>query len=770
MHKFFILVFTFITLSMSAQIGTGNWREHFPYRYTIDVCEGNNDLIYCATPHAVFTFNKTDNSIERLFKGHGLFDTDITSINYYKAYDLLLVGYFNGNIDVISQGNTINISDLQSSTITANKTINEIYFEDEFAYLSCGFGIVVVDLTRYEVADTYYLGDNASHLVINDLERTEDHWYAATNSGVYRASVTSSFLSNSNVWEKLSTTELADADSSYIDIDINSSSMYLLMSGELGESIYYKSVEDNVWTLWDEYHEETVRSILLEEDFIGVNVWGGFIKHHLDHSVDFGHWGYNGLETKGDEVIYDENGWFWFANEKSGLGGTNFESEIQVAQIRSPYSANARKLDIYNHNVWVAGGGLSAAWVSKWSSVGVYGMVDETWYSSKDFHSENYTDVIDVAINPLKNSEVYACSWHDGLIHIQDQEVVEVFNSSNSILPVVSTEANEFSSISSVDFDNEGNLWFVVPYMEYPLFVRKANGDFDSFDLSSILGGSDRAIEVFAANNGYIWIVVRGKGIVVYDYNSTLSDKTDDRYILLTSEEGKGGLPTLTNYCIEEDIDGEIWIGGEEGPAIIYSPESIFTDEESDAQQILITQDGNAQLLLSTEVINGISIDGGNRKWIATQFSGVYLLSSDGINQIYHFTSTNSPLLSNTVFDVALNHDNGEVFFATDKGIVSFTSDATNFYEEMDDVQVYPNPIRPEYHGVITIDGLSRDADVKITDIEGNLIYHTFAEGGRATWDGLRIDGSRPATGVYLVFVSNEDGKKTAVSKIAFVK
>jgi ligand-binding sensor domain-containing protein len=202
---------------------------------------------------------------------------------------------------------------------------------------------------------------------------------------------------------------------------------------------------------------------------------------------------------------------------------------------------------------------------------------------------------------------------------------------------------------------------------------------------------------------------------------------------------------------------------------VIYNPEAIFSGDDFDAQQILIEQDGNIQILLETETINCIEIDGANRKWIGTVNSGAYLMSEDGVEQIRHFNTENSPLPSNNIFDIAINQDNGEVYFGTEKGIVSYVSDATNFVEEMEEIMIYPNPVHPDYDGLIAIDGLSRDVDVKISDMAGNVVYQTMANGGRATWNGLDFNGNKVSTGIYLVFITSDDGQSTSVGKVAFI-
>lgn len=771
MKKNLILLLSFISIQSFSQIGVGQWREHFPYRHTVDVCVGNQGIIYCATPFSVFSYNKNDNSVERYFKGNGLSDTDVTTINFSQEDDVLVVGYENGNLDLIVQGQLINVPELHTSSILADKRVNEVYFYQHKAYLSCGFGIVVVDLQKFEISDTYFLGDNASFIFVNDLERTDDFWYAATENGIYRASTSSAFLSNATAWSKL--TNLPSNDINYLEVNINAQSIYLLADPNYdvtNRSIYYQTIGDSTWSAWDLYQNHYIRTIYLTEDEVSVSDWESYFRYELNHNETGHYWGYAGMETQGNKIVRDEEGWYWFANENTGLGGTPFSNyKSEKIDLNSPFKVNARTVDAYNNNVWIAAGGVSGAFVSQWSKAGLYGFVDEEWHNSRDFSDLRPADVLDVSINPNDNSEVFGASWHDGLVHIKDFNIIDIYDETNSTLEPEYYEGQEFTGVTSVDFDQESNLWFTAAHSNYPLHVRKADGSFQKFSFNTDITDENIVLNVFASSNNFIWIFIRGKGILVLDTKGTITDTSDDQYKLLSSEEGNGGLPSEYCYSITEDLDGEIWIGTQKGPAIFYSPESIFTETDFDAQQILITQDGNAQLLLATEVITGIEIDGGNRKWLATQNSGAYLLSADGTNQISHFTQENSPLLSNSLSDLAINHDNGEVFFVTERGVISYLGDATNFYEEMDNVQVYPNPVRPEYDGLITFDGLVRDADVKITDIQGNIVYHTIAEGGRAIWNGKRFDGSRPATGVYLVFITNDNGSSTKVSKVAFV-
>jgi hypothetical protein len=217
------------------------------------------------------------------------------------------------------------------------------------------------------------------------------------------------------------------------------------------------------------------------------------------------------------------------------------------------------------------------------------------------------------------------------------------------------------------------------------------------------------------------------------------------------------------------DLDGEVWVGTDAGPAIFYSPDAAIDGSSINAQQILIEQDGNLQILLETENITSIAVDGGNRKWLGTSSSGVFLMSEDGTKEILHFTAENSPLLSNEILSIEVNQETGEVFFGTEQGLISYRGEATEGDQFFSNVLVYPNPVKEDYFGPVAIKGLAINTDVKITDIAGRVVYFTKSIGGQAIWDGNNFEGVRAKTGVYLVFATDDQGEFGKVAKILFI-
>ena len=224
---------------------------------------------------------------------------------------------------------------------------------------------------------------------------------------------------------------------------------------------------------------------------------------------------------------------------------------------------------------------------------------------------------------------------------------------------------------------------------------------------------------------------------------------------------------------VVEDRNGSLWIGTTNGPFVVNNHKRLLDLSSTAFTRIKIPRNDGTDLadyLLENENIVAIAVDGANRKWIGTEANGVYLISEDGLESLHHFTQSNSPLPSDNILSLVTDNNSGIVYMGTDKGLIGYQSDAIEGKESYSDVYAYPNPVRPDYSGVITITGLMENSLVKITDINNNLIYQANSLGGQICWDGLNVNGNRVATGVYLVYSSIEDGKEGCVTKILFVK
>ncbi|MEW6467753.1 MAG: two-component regulator propeller domain-containing protein [Bacteroidota bacterium] len=770
------LLCLFASATAFAQIAIGQWRDHLPYKTGIAVTEGGG-YVYCATDNAVFTLKKSDNAFEKLSKVTGLSDVGVSDVKYNSYNGVVLISYRNGNLDLVQGLGVFNISDIKRSNIIANKIINSIYYSGRYAYLACGFGIVKFDTERREVSDTYYIGANGGYINVLDITMSGNFIYAATDSGIFRASLSAPNLADFNAWSRF--TGLPQG--SYNTICAMGNRVFANYSRFLTSNQTIVQQDTLLMfdgTSWDYFTPDTsgfvCRSLEPHGNTMVATYNGYIVTYDINLAVaEIVSSFQTGFFIDPSQSVRDADNYLWIADRVNGLirNWDTWTNERFAPD--GPATNKVYNMDLRQGALWVAPGERSDLWINQYNWDGAFSFVEEEW-GAHNFNSnpELYSvrDIVDVTIDPNNTKHVYMGSLGRGLIEYNNGVITEIWNDSNSTLEVrCDAPTSGWVGVFGSAFDEDGNLWVTNSLSNNGLSVRKADGSWLSFNLSAVLNCQTLG-QIIVTKSGQKWIILpRGGGILVFDDNGTIGNPNDDNMKKLTSAAGQGGLPSNEVYSIAEDEDGEIWVGTDAGIAVFYSPEDIFGNDPSDAQQILIEQDGHTQILLETEVVTAICIDGANRKWLGTQNAGVFLMSPDGTKEIHHFDETNSPLFSNNVTSIAINGSTGEVFIGTAKGILSYKGTATEGTDEFGDVYAYPNPVRPGYGGVIAIKGLVKDADVKITDITGTLVYQTKALGGQAIWNGNNFKGERARSGIYLVFCSNDDGTKTYVTKICIV-
>ena len=774
MKKLWILLITAtLAAPLCSQLSVGTWRDHLPYEEATAIAIGA-DRVFAATPFSAFRYLFEDNSIELFSKTNGLAESNVTAIDYLESKEICVIGYQNGNIDLIQGLEVFNINDIKLSSFVGDKQINDVTFRNDKAYLSTGFGIVVLDLDAREVADTWFINGQNNIVSVNQIVFDDTHWYAATDNGIFRADVNNNFLANFQNWTKLEDLPLPDLDYAEITFFGDDRLLALELNGNQS-AIWSMDLETETWGYLPGFEELGIFNIDANQDQLVVCTFQRVERFATDlSSLGFRNFITGVLMNPRQAKLSDSND-VWIASQFGGLLRWGADDTENIFTPTGPPSNECRRLDAYNDNIWVASGGVNVIWNNRYAKDGVYGLVDDRWNEVALLEGENaigsINDFMDVAVDPTNNSRVMFGTWEEGLVEVVNGVITNIYNEENSPLMIRPSDTGGWIGIGGVDYDESGNLWMTNTYSENPLILRTASGNFVPMNFGGEIDEEQLIGDVMVDVNNYVWVILpRGEGMLVRDTRGTLADPTDDSFRRLINEEGEGGLPTNDVFCFEEDIDGEIWIGTAQGIAVFYAPTSIFSSDNFDAQQILITQDGNVQILLETEIVTCIEIDGSNRKWVGTQGNGVYLFSPDGLSQIEHFTAENSPLLSNNITDIALNQRNGEVFFATENGISSYQGSATNFDQEINNITVYPNPVEADYEGSITIDGLAYQTDVRITDMAGNAVFATTSFGGRAIWDGTNFNGERVSTGVYLVFASNDDGSATNVGKVAVIR
>ena len=774
-NRYFLFLILVLGLSanlFSQGIAIGEWRSHLPYQRVIDV-ELADQKVYAATPYDLFVYDKTDHSLSILNKVNGLNDIGIKKISYSSAENTLLIAYSNTNIDLVNSDGITNLSDIKNKELVGNKTINNILFIGKYAYLSCGFGIVVIDIQRQEVYDTYLIGPNGGYINVNDLATFNNTLYAATESGVYYASLDSPNLADFNQWTKDS--RLRHPNFNYNLIESFNDKIYLNYTRNAYNTDTMFVFNGNEWNYFDKTNTSLHRQFRANNDhFVIVNHFDFYVYNEKMELVSII---YQPEATSIEPLagVYENDEAIWIGDRKRGLlrvHNSGFSAEQFLPN--GPGTTNVYELKAADGNVWVASGGRRNDWGKRYMVDGVFSFDGSSWKTYNSSNTSGFdtiSDFVSVAVDPLNPKKAYIGTWQDGVLEFTDYQLTNIYSVTNSSLRPWLADPN-LVNISGLAFDSFNNLWVANTGTTNLLSVRKTDGSWKSFYLGSEASGSDIGNMIVDKNN-YKWVLRRSNGpVMVFNDNNTLDNTGDDRLKILTTSPNTGNIPGNAVYSLAVDQDGAVWIGTDKGPAIVYNPERIFEQGANyDVQQILVPRNdgtGQADFLLGSEKILAIAVDGANKKWFGTE-NGAFLMSSDGLEQIFYFNTDNSPLLSNTVNSIAITAD-GEVFFGTPNGIISFKGNATPPSPVNTDVFAYPNPVRPEYSGPIAIKGVVRNAIVKITDLSGNLVFQTRSEGGQAIWDGRILNGNHVNPGIYLVFISDDEGVETLATKVMVMR
>jgi len=754
-----------------SQIGMGQWRMHIPHSKGIDVAYGNG-FAMCALSSGVLAYDASAGEYHIYDNMNGLSDIKVSCITYHPVTKSFFVGYKNGNIDqILSDGSVINIPGIYLAPGIGNKTINKFTVDGTRILTSTGFGIVVLDPAKREIKDTYYPGN--STISILDAEVYNDTIYAVTESGCFKGAVSNNFLADPNQW--LNDLRFpAIVGGSYGRLGVKDGELYVLKKKDVygSDSIMKLTATGMVMQFGAQFDME-----ILDFNIVNNNFALTFDNALLVYN------GAGGLEryignyqnTTPNPVAASWDGTrYWVADGLNGL--VRFENEYSYSFISKagPPKDDFFSVNAYNGKIVVTSG-IQDRVEFNYKRTGAYTFKDESWtlynQSSQALWSDNFTYDISVgAINPLNEEEIALGSYaNNGLSIVNGSTVTNVYNGGNSILEST-TLGNGYVCVSALEYDESGNLWICNGYSNNPLKVKLADGTWQAFNTGS--STTDKYTTKLAIDyNSNKWFGVYGTGLVGFNDNGTPSVTSDDTYKVLTTGEGNGNLPSDVVTAIACDFDNEIWIGTENGFVVLYNSESLFTSSGViDATKILVKFEGNVEDLLGDTPITDIEIDGGNRKWIATASTGIFLLSADGQEVIAQYSKENSPLISNNILDMDFNHNTGELFIVTDLGLVSLRTDASYEDQKYETTTVFPNPVTPEYDGMITIQGIRYNSDVKITDVAGNLVYQTTSNGGTATWNGKTLTGEKVVSGVYVIWTATNEGKGKKVGKVAIVR
>lgn len=757
-------------MPLQGQIAIGKWRDHLSFT-SVNHVEPASDRIYAAGTMGMFYYDTEEMTLNLMTKTSGLSDIGIATFAYDAASHYLVIAYSNSNVDLVKDDKVYNISDIKRGSIDGSKTISHIRFYNRRAYLACDFGIVVINLARHEIENTYHLGKQGNHYAVRDIAFHKGNIVAATEIGLASAPQDDPYLNIETHWNWDSGSILAGRPILQLESDGELLTALTYLVDPSYKMIYHEQ-PDGTFALQSEGNILSLRRnergfVVLKEDTLSV--------YDADFRVAEQRTDIGGYDLQAHDAILDNEGRLWVGHSWMGL--------LQMPADRSwafpltpngPQSSSAYRLVANGGSMLLCPGGKTTTFSNAYQPAELCTFAGGKWSSLNDPKGlkSALRDIVDVAADPNDSTHLLAASWGYGIVDIRNNEIKKVFSDTNSQGTLTMHQEGSFRTLltGAVAFDNEGAAW-ITNSMQYRGLVRYSpDGTWKAFSISPMIeseGQFDHII--WDSIHGYKWFYGNKlRRIYVHDGVS--------KQAYVDPNHGSKLETNAVNALVQDRL-GDIWIGTNKGIKVIYDAYRVFQNggmgemAPVNCNNIIISAGGIDEYLMAYENITCITVDGANRKWVGTATGGVYLISPNGLEELQHFTTANSPLYSDKIITLAVDPRSGELFIGSDKGVQSYRSTAT-WAEEIPSEQAYafPNPVRAGYEGPIAIKGLTRDGLVHITDAAGHVVYATQALGGQAIWDGRNHDGHKVASGTYYVFAANEKGDFKTVTKILIIR
>lgn len=781
-----VVLFLAMWCQAVAQNAVGDWRIHssFVGAEVLSVAESKNWVYYLSggTQRVVkgedgkwhtlrilegdlFRLDKETDENEALSVVNDLSDISIKQIYYNDDKDYLVVIYSNSNIDIIkSDGAVVNMPEIKNVVMTMSKSINDVTFANGVIYLATDFGYVVIDDNKFVVKESHLYGKavlSAAQLGNTLLLSTADGIYYG-DAGQYHELLSSFSLNKSMPNGRI--------------YPLTGNKFFRVTSKV---RIATMTIDDEGKTTFNEGDIIQGKATLMQKTV------GGYMLNVPDQGKCY--------KTDEEGNIVEEiettelcsahpsgNGTPWAAGSK-GLH--------QMGQ-ESYYLPNALS---FSSPLWMTyNKGKDLLYVSTPTANAFYkSMTMQSFINT--FDGIQWKDVTPegapsngtywIEFLPGDDDTYFVGGWTTGLFKVTNNEIVQRYTADNS--PLVKRDG-AMHPITSID--RYGNVWVVQsfenaehPVMVLPAAKAKLNqttaNDWIVTDIEEAYTGHTQQACFMSTRYGNNDIKLFTDGdfempLIMWNSGGEISQHPDRvSYSKLTDQDGLTfGWTNI--LCLAEDLNGLVWMGCTEG-IVSFNPAQAFSDNFKVNHIKVPRNDGTgmADYLLDGIQVNDIAVDGANRKWIATQTSGLFLVSADGTQIINKFNTTNSPLSSNTVYQVCCNPNSNSVFITTPGGLLEYFSDSSPAETSYSDIYAYPNPVRPDFMGNVTITGMMDNTLIKIADASGNVIRQLKSTGGMATWDCCDQHGQLVKTGVYMVICSQANGSgNAAVTKIAVIR
>ncbi len=753
MARFLIATIALLmALTARAQIVGESWRDHLSYNNCKAVAV-SADEVFCATSTSLFSYNKIDGRVRHLTTIEGLSDMGVGSIAYNDEVRRLVIGYSNGNIDLMDDnGRVYNMPGLKDKNISMSKNVNHISFDGSRAYLSCDFGLTTIDIKRREFVDTYILGADGRQIRINCSAVFGGYLYAFSDDGLMRGRLDNPFLTDMKNWEYLS---IDGYRLNAVSGCVFSGRLYVGMN--IDDTIGRLAAFDGQsWTMVAD-SLPAIRTLTSRGDRMAMCTaeWSAI---YDDSIAERGRcW------TPNATMAFADGDVIWISHSFSGLGRYLYGDYMSICP-QGPPNNNFYRVCYNAGNILVAPGGINLPSAKMYRPANVFTYDGIGWSDiNKGRHTDvaQCKDIIGFATHNNPNHYI-AVVWRQGILEYNNDtwEHIET--------PDISGKFND--AVSSCAFDNSGNLWMARAFTQKPISVRTSTGEWFQHRYGNNMAGQHTG-KLICTRNDDLWLVQPyGGKILVWNANGTPESSADDNYECFTPSDERGQELNSSINDIAQDRNGAVWIASDEGVYVYDHPEYILQGKSYYGRRPQMIEEGYYQSLLITEVVTSIAIDGGNRKWFGTESGGIFVISSDGTEQYAVYNKDNSPLFSNNVLSLAIDDDRGIIYIVTDRGLQSAVISSTKPDAGMSSVYAAPNPVPADYFNDVTIHGLADETVVRITDLRGNLVHETMSNGGGALWNLCNRDGRRVETGIYLIQCTTTDGVTRNVGKIHVVK
>lgn len=768
-YKFLIVYFILyhlasFDLSAQSDIPVGTWRTHFSY-YQIKAIEETDKYIYAASENGLFRIDPQTKITDKISKIQGLNDNRISVLKYHEALSTLIIAYESGNIDLVDkEGYIINVNDIfRSGSIVGAKRINHVYIDGDFAFLSCAFGLVKLDVRKIEIAEDYRnlgLGNNSQiEIRSSTVNLNRDSIYISSSQGIMQAPLNNSVnLQDVNNWRLFGASQGIPTNG-FGEIVSLDNSIFVTRNTDNSASLY--QYESGQWVQRNPGLGSVIRKLKKDGDKMilltgnNIQIWND--PDTFSNVIS----NINIFPIPGNFLI-DKNGDYWISSPDRGLL-SNLDGEYQFYNPNGPFKDLVARMAFNDGTLVVTSGGRRTNFTQQLNAFGYSIFVNNEWINYLPRELPN-TSNIGIFLRDLYEPYFYRAentlaigSIGYGVLMQYDQDSFQVFNSTNSTLFNI-LDGFASTRVTAMTENRAGEL--VLANTESPTPIHFYSPESGWRTLAFGAANLDRVDGLLTDEGNNIWcrlINITG-GLIVFN-------EEENQIRTLNSAEGSGNLPTNAVNDMAIDLDGDIWVGTNDGVAVFFNPSRIFDGGSVDASTPIFEN----RPLLREEIITSIEVDPANRKWVGTN-NGVWLFEPDGTEVVANFTIDNSPLISNRIVDIEINEQTGEVYFATNDGIVSYRGTATRSESICDDIKVFPNPVKPGYMGELNVYNIPQDAIIKIVDNGGKLFYEKRGTGNSVSWNLRSYNGEKPKTGVYYILTSTEDGEETCNTKFAIIE